>query len=379
MATSQAGVFAGGDAVTGPASVVEAIAAGHRAAGAIHRFLSGAPQPGAGNEARGLEPAGEMTIDLPAAPRRARLRQARLPVSARRSSFEEIERVFTPAQAVAEAERCLRCGPCWECAACVGVCDKKQLLLVPAGRTEPKRAGASPRLLRVTPELHGVLAAAGGAPVSVLGEAYEASAFTVSVDERLCRGCGLCEELCAYHAVRVAYRSAGFFSAVVEAEACRGCGCCISVCPTGAMQQGYFTAPRLAGQIRSGIRAGKSGIVVFACHWNPALRSAAGSLPEELVRVMCAGRIEAGQLLKAFEQGARGVLVLACPEQECYCHYGFGHKQAEANLQKLAQLMELLGLGPERLAMVSAGAQVEEQAGEFRRSIERLEAGGGKW
>jgi NADPH-dependent glutamate synthase beta subunit-like oxidoreductase/coenzyme F420-reducing hydrogenase delta subunit/Pyruvate/2-oxoacid:ferredoxin oxidoreductase delta subunit len=376
MATSQTGMFAGGDAVAGPASVVEAIAAGHRAAGSIHRFLTGAPLAGAFPSACGPEPAGEMTIDLPAASRQARLRLAMLPASARRSSFEEIEQVFTPAQAVAEAERCLRCGPCWECTTCVGVCDKKQVMLIPTGRTVQHPGGAAPRLLRVTPELLGALAAGGSAPASCKGEGYEGSAFTVSVDERLCRGCGLCEELCEYRAVRVTYRSEGFFSAAVDADACRGCGSCVSVCPTGAMEQGYFTAPRLAGQICSGIRAAESGIVVFSCHWNPALRSPSESLPAEVVRVMCAGRIAAGEVLKAFEQGAKGVLVLGCSEQDC--HYGFGHRQAEANLKKLADLMELLGLERDRLAMIRAGTQGQAQAGEFRSRLEMLESGGGK-
>ncbi len=40
MATSREGVYAGGDAVTGPATVIEAIAAGHQAAKSIHRYLS---------------------------------------------------------------------------------------------------------------------------------------------------------------------------------------------------------------------------------------------------------------------------------------------------------------------------------------------------
>src|SRR4030042_1944218 len=42
FATSRKGVFSGGDAVTGPASVIEAIAAGRKAAGSIDKFLGGA-------------------------------------------------------------------------------------------------------------------------------------------------------------------------------------------------------------------------------------------------------------------------------------------------------------------------------------------------
>ena len=355
LATAQAGVFAGGDAVAGPASVVEAIAAGHRAAASIHRFLTGTPPETAS------PPPEELTIELPTAARRARVRQAKLPASRRRNTFEEIEQVFTPAQAVAEAERCLRCGPCWECATCVGVCDKKQVMLT--------GESATPQLLRVTAELHRALAAGVGASASWKGAPREAAAFTVSVDERRCRGCGLCEELCEYHAVRVAYRGEGVFSAVVDVDACRGCGCCVAVCPTGAMEQGYFTASRLAGRIGS-------GVVVFSCHWNPALEALSASLPAEVVRVMCAGRIAAGQLLKAFEQGASGVLVLSCSEKDC--HYGFGRRQAEANLEKLADIMELLGMERERLAMIGSGTQVEEQVGEFKRRIQMLESGGGR-
>jgi len=43
LATSKPGVFAGGDAVTGPNTVIDAIAAGHRAANAIDRYIRGEP------------------------------------------------------------------------------------------------------------------------------------------------------------------------------------------------------------------------------------------------------------------------------------------------------------------------------------------------
>jgi coenzyme F420-reducing hydrogenase delta subunit len=66
---------------------------------------------------------------------------------------------------------------------------------------------------------------------------------------------------------------------------------------------------------------------------------------------------------------------LGCSEREC--HYGFGHGQAEANLRRLAEIMELLGLERERLALIPAGAQGEERAGEFRRRIEMLGSRGG--
>ncbi len=44
-ATSIPGVYAGGDIVTGSATVIEAMGAGRRAAAAIHEYLTGAPVP----------------------------------------------------------------------------------------------------------------------------------------------------------------------------------------------------------------------------------------------------------------------------------------------------------------------------------------------
>ncbi len=122
MATAHPGVFAGGDMVTGTSFVVDAIAAGHRAAGAIDRYLGGEPfEPPA--------PLGEVaSLDPVEAQRRTRLRPSerqegnRLPPAARRASAQEFAAGLTEEQARAEAARCLECGVCSECNQCVFVC-----------------------------------------------------------------------------------------------------------------------------------------------------------------------------------------------------------------------------------------------------------------
>jgi NADH-quinone oxidoreductase subunit F len=110
LATDKPGVFAGGDAVTGPKTVIWAVAAGQRAATSIKRYLQGKPlSPFV--ERDGYEP-----IEIPSiAPteeevkERARMHPAELETKERKSSFKEVVLAFRPAEAREEASRCLRC------------------------------------------------------------------------------------------------------------------------------------------------------------------------------------------------------------------------------------------------------------------------------
>ncbi|GHS89588.1 hydrogenase [Actinomycetota bacterium] len=112
MQSSEAKIFAGGDCVTGPATVIQAVAAGRRAAAAMDEFMTrGYVRPGHEDFScsRGrLE-------DLPRAefedvPRAARAVMPALLPSQRTGSFVEVETGLTEQQARAEAARCLECG-----------------------------------------------------------------------------------------------------------------------------------------------------------------------------------------------------------------------------------------------------------------------------
>jgi len=108
LATSRPGVFAGGDAVTGPNTVVDAIAAGKRVARMIERYLSGADlqQP---LDLRlpkvCIEPASAEDLGSPV----PRADLPRTPVAERHHSFVEVELSFSEEQARQESRRCLRC------------------------------------------------------------------------------------------------------------------------------------------------------------------------------------------------------------------------------------------------------------------------------
>jgi len=109
LATSRPGVFAGGDLVTGPNTVVDAIAAGKRVATVIDRYLRGEDmkiQPEVKLPEVYIEPADVAEDELEEA---ARARPPHLPPEKRRHNFEEVEKVLPAEQAVCEARRCLRC------------------------------------------------------------------------------------------------------------------------------------------------------------------------------------------------------------------------------------------------------------------------------
>jgi NADPH-dependent glutamate synthase beta subunit-like oxidoreductase len=110
MATNVPGIFAAGDVVTGPATVLEAMGGGKRAADSIDRFLRDASlvrdyQP---TQAR-LEVPPVQFVPEDDEEEPARVEISRLPVQDRQGNFHEVEKGITPDQAVAEAKRCLRC------------------------------------------------------------------------------------------------------------------------------------------------------------------------------------------------------------------------------------------------------------------------------
>ena len=128
LATNRPSVFAGGDAVTGTTFVVEAIAAGHKAAISIDRYLLGLElkveqdKPSVVKLSRDeieqkLEAGGAATVARHAIPKVA--------VAERFTgdAFREVDLGFTEEMALAEANRCLNCGVCSECLECERACE----------------------------------------------------------------------------------------------------------------------------------------------------------------------------------------------------------------------------------------------------------------
>ena len=127
LATSRPGVFAAGDVATGTAFVIEAVAAGHKVAQAIHRYLQGMdlePPPKPKLPVVELSRAEiEERVALGEVHIQPRVPMSALPVEQRLSTFEEVVAGYDDEQAQAEAARCLACGICSECLSCVYTCQ----------------------------------------------------------------------------------------------------------------------------------------------------------------------------------------------------------------------------------------------------------------
>ena len=110
-------VFAGGDGVYGPKSVVEAVASGKEAAESIQRFINGRDLK------QGREPHWSFEKpDIEGEEKKDRVPIQKIPVAQRAHNFKEVAMGFEEAQALAEASRCLKCGICSECYQCVAAC-----------------------------------------------------------------------------------------------------------------------------------------------------------------------------------------------------------------------------------------------------------------
>ncbi len=116
--TSLPGLYAAGDAVTGPSTVVHAMASGVRAAATIHGDFSGEIVQVA--ETRPLHR--DFTPISPNIPRQKRREMPERQPAERVHNFHEVALGLSEQQVVAEARRCLQCGVCSECLQCTEAC-----------------------------------------------------------------------------------------------------------------------------------------------------------------------------------------------------------------------------------------------------------------
>jgi len=99
-----------------------------------------------------------------------------------------------------------------------------------------------------------------------------------------------------------------------------------------------------------------NNVVVFTCNWDglSCIEAAAQdrlNYPAsiKLIKVSCLSRIHSGLILKAFELGADGVMLLGC--QSGNCLYEKDENLSSKEYEKAVSLMELLGLGTGRLRL----------------------------
>jgi coenzyme F420-reducing hydrogenase delta subunit len=118
----------------------------------------------------------------------------------------------------------------------------------------------------------------------------------------------------------------------------------------------------------------KPTIVAFCCHYCAyAAADLAGSSRLQyppnvrIIRTPCTGRLEIDYFMKAFENGADGVLVAGCEEGSC--HFKEGNLLAKRRVNYTRELLSEAGLEEERLRMVNVSAASAQKFAEIVRDM----------
>ncbi len=200
LETSIPGVFAGGDMVTGPASVIEAVGAGKRAAASIDRHLNGQ------DLRSGREEEVEETTWVKdwekITKKPERYTAPHIDIGRQKVSFEQAEGLLAKFKETAmfEARRCLECGPCSDCLESVGLCEADKAL----------------------------------------------------VDETLCVGCNVCAVVCPSGAIKKNEMGVS----QVDEDLCKGCGICSASCPEKAIAMRKFSNTRIMTSVLTALTGG---------------------------------------------------------------------------------------------------------------------------
>ena len=98
-------------------------------------------------------------------------------------------------------------------------------------------------------------------------------------------------------------------------------------------------------------------VVVFVCNWDglscveaAAQKGLSYPASVKVIRVSCLSRVHSGLILKAFELGANGVMLLGCNTGNC--HFEINADLVKREYEKTRNILGLLGLREKRLALV---------------------------
>ncbi len=196
----------------------------------------------------------------------------------------------------------------------------------------------------------------------------ERHSLKVKVDRNKCISCGNCAFYCPYDAAKLESGAANF-----DLELCHGCGLCVTLCPAMALELEHWEGERISALISSlSSEMKKPRILVLRCQW-----STFPPLDEEFdsnVRVIdlpCAARADPLQILEAFRSGIDGVLIAACPEEDCKSKTG--SKEAQRLTTALKKTLSQIGFD-ERLHFCSVAPRYPEtfyeELQQFKRRIE---------
>jgi coenzyme F420-reducing hydrogenase delta subunit/Pyruvate/2-oxoacid:ferredoxin oxidoreductase delta subunit len=210
---------------------------------------------------------------------------------------------------------------------------------------------------------------AGNAALAMLqqisGNIDSASVGKARIGVVECARCLTCFRICPYKAIRLEGR------VTVYEDACEGCGICIAECP-----REYITwvGPGLSDHLEKihipGIDdpAGHFSpvIVAFCCQRSAgrSVRPAKDQSPElpeglKIVEVPCAGGISTDHILRTFQKGADGIILLTCHPGNC--HSEVGNQYAKSRADHVGKRLSAMGFEKERLQVDTIAANMDRE------------------
>jgi ferredoxin len=204
------------------------------------------------------------------------------------------------------------------------------------------------------------------------------------VDERLCTGCEQCYEDCPYEAIAMIPRpgvdgdgARSSLVARVDPALCVSCGICAGSCaPMGVGPGGRTGRDQLAAvrEFVAGDAFAPGSVVVVGCD-----RSAVGPAAEvggaAVYPVTCAGNVHTSVIEYLVRSGARGVLVVACPERDCWSREGPRWLEQRLYHDREAELQERVDRRRVRLVHRASGEDLllASQLAAFRADLAAVE------
>ncbi len=252
----------------------------------------------------------------------------------------------TPFEIKEEDEKCILCG------LCVRACqDCGPGAITTLGRGVDKAVAPNPE--GIAEDCVGCRACTHVCPTDAIPFDQENQALTIwgrdfeipvcSVQTDICRGCGVCEEVCPFSIPRVTMQKDELPVAQISQTTCVGCGICAGACPTGAIRQNKIE-PLTNFEKEIFDRDIKGKDIIFACPRSP--------MPEEdgVIRVSCIGSVDVSTLLYCTAAGANSV-ALMCRDR-LSCPYQGGGDLGEQYYNVAGQLLDLCGFPHEHLNLV---------------------------
>ena len=356
--TSQKGVFAAGDIVSGPSTIVDAIGSGHCVAnGIIQQFL--------GKEGNfGIQESKPMLIvEALVGECQGRINAECIGLENRQTTFDEVEMGMTEADALAEANRCRRCGSCSVCSVCLSTCDYRNAIITVLETGESELAKISFDLAENANKDWKIIADDKEAAITI-------EPLLARVDNNTCIACGRCEDVCPYQAIRTVFDTEGNAHAYVDPSACRGCGACAAICPSGAMRVGYTSNEKLFREINQAVKNSPDGIVKFSCIWRD-FDSGITTEPGE-IKLQCTRRASPALILETLACGAKAVAVVGCSDDEC--HYLPGAWMGPDIVESCKNILENIGIDSSRIEYADDEADITFAANlkPFQNNVDKI-------